>query len=204
MASCRYPMEALQGASGCSSSLVAACSSWCSVSARILVLGRDTNRHRKLWLKWPVLLPQRRRSGIESGLKWSLTRSTEEGNITGARSVRLLGILNEQWLTKDAVAPPKHQKFLSYTVGYLCVLGWHASLAGTCYAAGQQVQAIIVLANPIYTIHTWQTALLAWAVVIISIFFNTVMFRKLPVLEGIVMFAHVFGFCAFIVVLWYV
>jgi hypothetical protein len=31
------------------------------------------------------------------------------------------------------VAPPKYQKFLSYTVGYLCVLGWHASLAGTCY-----------------------------------------------------------------------
>jgi len=131
-------------------------------------------------------------------------KSTEEGNITGARNVRLLGILNEQWLTKGAVAPPKHQKLLSYTVGYLCVLGWHASLAGTCYAAGQQVQAIIVLANPNYTIHTWQTALLAWAVVIISIFFNTVMFRKLPMLEGIAIFAHVIGFCAFIVVLWYV
>ena len=107
-------------------------------------------------------------------------------------------------LTRHPVAPPRYQRFLSYTVGYLCILGWHASLAGTCYAAGQQVEVIIVLANPKYSIHTWQTALLAWAVVIISIFVNTVMFRKLPMLEGIVMFAHVFGFCAFIVVLWYV
>ena len=105
-------------------------------------------------------------------------------------------------LTRDIVAPPRYQRFLSYTVGYLCVLGWHASLAGTCYAAGQQVEAIIVLANPNYTIHTWQTSLLAWAVVIIAIFVNTVMFRKLPMLEGIAMLAHVSGFCAFIVVLW--
>jgi len=48
MASCRYPMEALQGACGCSSSLVAAFSSWCSVRALILFLGRDTNRYCKL------------------------------------------------------------------------------------------------------------------------------------------------------------
>ena len=108
------------------------------------------------------------------------------------------------WLIENAVAPPNCQKFLSYTVGYLCVLGWHASLAGTCYAAGQQIQAVIVLADANYTIHTWQTALLAWAVVVIAIFFNTVMFRRLPIIEGILMFGHVFGFCAFIVVLWYV
>ncbi len=69
MASCRYPMEALQGAFGCSSSPVAACSSWCSVSALNLYLGHDTNRRCKRWLKWPVSLPQRRRSGIESGLQ---------------------------------------------------------------------------------------------------------------------------------------
>ncbi|KAK3670520.1 hypothetical protein LTR78_009624 [Recurvomyces mirabilis] len=99
-------------------------------------------------------------------------------------------------------APPQHQKFLSYTVGYLCVLGWHASLAGTCYAAGQQVEAIIVLANPNYTIQTWQTALLALAIVLVAIMFNTVLYRKLPLVEGIVMIVHVFGFFAIIVVLW--
>ncbi|KAK0770950.1 hypothetical protein LTS16_024933 [Friedmanniomyces endolithicus] len=100
-------------------------------------------------------------------------------------------------------APANLQKFLSYTVGYLCVLGWHASLAGTCYAAGQQVQAIIVLANPQFAIQTWETALLAMAVVVVAVGFNTVLYRKLPIVEGIVMIVHVFGFFAFVIVLWY-
>jgi choline transport protein len=94
------------------------------------------------------------------------------------------------------------QKFLSYTVGYLCVLGWHASLAGTCYASGQQIQAIIVLARPNYAIQNWQTALLAMAIVIVALIFNTLLYRKLPIVEGIVIIAHVFGFFAFVVVLW--
>ncbi|KAK0974843.1 hypothetical protein LTR54_016981 [Friedmanniomyces endolithicus] len=94
-------------------------------------------------------------------------------------------------------------KLLSYTVGYLCVLGWHASLAGTCYAAGQQVQAIIVLANTQFAIQTWETALLAIAVVVVAVGFNTVLYRKLPIVEGIVMIVHVFGFFAFVIVLWY-
>ncbi|KAK0934200.1 hypothetical protein LTR29_014250 [Friedmanniomyces endolithicus] len=93
-------------------------------------------------------------------------------------------------------------KFLSYTVGYLCVLGWHASLAGTCYAAGQQVQAFMVLANPQFAIQTWETALLAIAVVVVAVGFNTVLYRKLPIVEGIVMIVHVFGFFAFVIVLW--
>ncbi|KAK0937294.1 hypothetical protein LTR29_011117 [Friedmanniomyces endolithicus] len=99
-------------------------------------------------------------------------------------------------------APASLQKFRSYTVGYLCVLGWHASLAGTCYAAGQQVQAIIVLANPQFAIQTWETALLAMAVVVVAVGFNTVLYRKLPIVEGIVMIVHVFGFFAFVIVLW--
>ncbi|KAL8659516.1 MAG: hypothetical protein Q9202_007085 [Teloschistes flavicans] len=48
--------------------------------------------------------------------------------------------------------------------------------------------AIIILVNSNYTIHTWQTALLAWAVVVTAILFNTVMFRKLPMLEVTLVF----------------
>lgn len=167
------------------------------------ILGKRTNGIFKPWLKWPVLRLQRKSIGSNPASRLWLTMSAVEGNIIGALSVWLLEFLVAEWLIEDTVAPPKYQKFLSYTAGYLCVLGWHASLAGTCYASGQQVQAIIVLANPNYKIHTWQTALLAWAVVVTAIFFNTVMFRKLPIIEGIVMIAHVLGFCAFIVVLWY-
>jgi len=65
------------------------------------------------------------------------------------------------------------------------------------------VQAIIVLANPQFAIQTWETALLAMAVVVVAVGFNTVLYRKLPIVEGIVMIVHVFGFFAFVIVLWY-
>lgn len=68
--------------------------------------------------------------------------------------------------------------------------------------SAQQIEAIIVLADPSYTIQGWQTALLSWAVLLVAIFANTVIFRKLPLIEGIAMFVHVFGFFAFVVVLW--
>lgn len=49
----------------------------------------------------------------------------------------------------------------------------------------------------------WQTALLSWAILSLAIFANTVLYRKLPLLEGIVTFLHVLAFFAFVIVLWY-
>lgn len=43
----------------------------------------------------------------------------------------------------------------------------------------------------------------SWAILLLCIFANTVLFRKLPLLEGAVTVLHVLGFFAFIVVLWY-
>lgn len=44
--------------------------------------------------------------------------------------------------------------------------------------------------------------MLSWAILLLCIFVNTVLFRKLPLIEGIVTFIHVLGFFAFIIVLW--
>jgi len=55
---------------------------------------------------------------------------------------------------------------------------------------------------PSYTPTGWQTALFSWAFLLLAIFANTVMFRKLPLMEGLAMVLHVFGFFAIIVVLW--
>lgn len=99
-------------------------------------------------------------------------------------------------------APPKYQKFLSYFVGFFCVLGWQTSLGAACYAAAQQIVAIIVLANPDIIPTAWQTSLLAWGVLACAIFANTIMFRKLPLIEGVIMIIHVSGFFAVVIVLW--
>ena len=37
---------------------------------------------------------------------------------------------------------------------------------------------------------------------VFAILWNTILVRKLPLLEGIIIFLHVFGFFAFLVVLW--
>ena len=101
-------------------------------------------------------------------------------------------------------APKKYQKILSFSVGFFCVLGWQTSLAATCFASAQQITALINLGNSNYTPTQWQTALFSWAILMLAIVANTVFYRKLPLLEGIVIFVHVLGFIAFIVVLWYV
>ena len=43
----------------------------------------------------------------------------------------------------------------------------------------------------------------AIAVVVVAIGFNTILYRKLPFVEGMAMIAHVLGFFAFVIVLWY-
>lgn len=71
-------------------------------------------------------------------------------------------------------------------------------------AAAQQIVAIIVLANPDIIPTAWQTSLLAWGVLACAIFANTIMFRKLPLIEGVIMIIHVSGFFAVVIVLWYI
>ena len=44
--------------------------------------------------------------------------------------------------------------------------------------------------------------MLSWAVLLLCVFANTVLFRKLPIIAGTVTFVHVFGFFAFVIVLW--
>ena len=61
-----------------------------------------------------------------------------------------------------------------------------------------------VLASPDYAATTWQNALLSWAILLVAVFANTVIFRKLPLIEGLLTFLHFLGFFAFIIVLWYV
>ncbi|KAK5120617.1 hypothetical protein LTR85_005975 [Meristemomyces frigidus] len=99
-------------------------------------------------------------------------------------------------------SPARHQKVLSYVTGWFALLGWQTSLVGTAYAAGQQFEAAAALSNPHYTIKGWQGCLFTIALTAISIFFNTVLFRKLPLMEGIIVVFHTVGFLAIVVVLW--
>ncbi|KAH7128601.1 amino acid/polyamine transporter I [Dendryphion nanum] len=99
-------------------------------------------------------------------------------------------------------APKEHQRFLSYVVGWLCVLGWQTGIPSIAYLAGTQIQGLIVLNNPTYMPERWHGTLLVIAVATFSIIFNTLLARKLPLIEGIILVLHIFGFFAIFITLW--
>lgn len=75
-------------------------------------------------------------------------------------------------------------------------------MATTAYATTQQLQGLMALNMPSYTIRGWHSTLLSIAVALVAVLWNTVLVRKLPLIDGIVMVLHVVGFFVFLVVLW--
>ena len=84
----------------------------------------------------------------------------------------------------------------------MCVLGWQSSVAAVGYTAAQQFEALINLADPTYVAKPYQGTLFTIGISLFVILFNTLLIRKLPLFEGIIMILHVFGFFAVVVVLW--
>jgi choline transport protein len=87
-------------------------------------------------------------------------------------------------------------------VGWLCVLAWQSGMVLTAYSVAQQIQGIIALSNTNYVIQGWHGTLLTIATTIFCIFFNTVLFRRVPMIEGLALGLHILGFFTFIIVLW--
>ncbi|KAK5156749.1 hypothetical protein LTS14_004962 [Recurvomyces mirabilis] len=99
-------------------------------------------------------------------------------------------------------APREHQRFLSYLTGWLCVLGWQTGLCATAYGAALALQGMIAINHADYAVPQWQGCVLTIAVVLITIFFNTVFLRRLPLFEGVMLAIHVMGFFAIFIIMW--
>ncbi|KAI4220842.1 MAG: hypothetical protein LQ349_007988 [Xanthoria aureola] len=99
-------------------------------------------------------------------------------------------------------APPRHQKFLSYIVGWICMTGWQAGLLSVGFLVGTIIQGLIVLNDATYTFERWHGTLLVWAVTSFCVIFNTYLAKRLPAIEGVVLTIHVMGLFAIIVPLW--
>ncbi|KAF2198697.1 amino acid transporter [Delitschia confertaspora ATCC 74209] len=97
------------------------------------------------------------------------------------------------------LAPPKWSKFLSWLTGWVSVLGWQAGCASGTYLGGTIIQGLLVLNNPSYIPQRWQGTLLLYAVLLVSVFVNTVAVRMLPALEGVILILHVLGFLAILI-----
>ncbi|KAL9527814.1 putative amino acid/polyamine transporter [Sphaerulina musiva] len=99
-------------------------------------------------------------------------------------------------------APKSFQKLLSYIVGWFCVLGWQAGIAGQCFTVATQVQGLIILNDSTYVPQRWHGVLLTIAAASVAVLFNTVFARKLPLLEGLMLIILICGFFAILIPLW--
>jgi choline transport protein len=79
------------------------------------------------------------------------------------------------------------------------VLGWQVNIASGSYLVATQVQGIIVLNDPNYSPATWHATLMIIAVAAIAILYNTFFAKKLPLIEGVILIIHVFGFFGILV-----
>jgi len=67
-------------------------------------------------------------------------------------------------------------------LGWLTAIGWQVYLASVCFLVGTIIQGLIVLNDPTYVYERWQGTLLAIAVIFFSIFFNTFLASRLPII----------------------
>ena len=99
-------------------------------------------------------------------------------------------------------SPPQYQKLLSYASGWMTTLGWLASLASSVYVLAWQVQACINVTMPDYAFTSWQITLIMWAVLVLTILFNTYGAPFLPQLETLSLIGHIVGFFIVLIPLW--
>lgn len=89
-----------------------------------------------------------------------------------------------------------------HVVGWVCVLGWQTGITSIGFLAGTQIQGLLVLNYPSYVYERWHGTLLVIAVSFIAVIFNTVFVKQLPMVEGVILVLHVFGFFAILIPLW--
>lgn len=95
------------------------------------------------------------------------------------------------------------QKPLSYAAGWASTIGWIAGVPSCATQLAGIIQQLIATANPDTTFSTqWQVTLLMFAFTFLIVAFNIWGAHHLPLAEGIILFAHIFGFFAFLIIFW--
>lgn len=68
---------------------------------------------------------------------------------------------------------------------------------------GTIIQGLVILNNPEYKAQNYHGTFIAWGVIAVSIFVNTVVAGLLPLLEGTILLVHILGFIAVLIALLY-
>ena len=85
----------------------------------------------------------------------------------------------------------------------MTILAWIATISTGALLSATMIQGLLVLNYESYTFERWHGTLLGWAVVLVSVFFNTVIGMVLPKVEGAFLILHILGFFAILIPLVY-
>ncbi|KAM7196841.1 amino acid transporter [Rhypophila sp. PSN 637] len=100
-------------------------------------------------------------------------------------------------------SPPSAQKFLSYLVGWVCVLGWQTGSVLVSFVIASQVQGLAILNYPdTYQPERWHLTPITIAILTACMTFNTLFYRHLPLLETLALVLHITGFFGILIPLW--
>ncbi|OTA98288.1 hypothetical protein M426DRAFT_116777 [Hypoxylon sp. CI-4A] len=108
-----------------------------------------------------------------------------------------------QYFWVAILAPRKYKRFCGYLTGWLTSLAWIATLAVGSIFTGTIIQGLIILNYPEYEPKNYHGTFLAWAVIAVSVFVNTVVAGLLPIFEGLVLLIHVLAFIALLITVVY-
>jgi hypothetical protein len=75
----------------------------------------------------------------------------------------------------------------------LCTASWLTGISSSAFLAGTIIQGLFVLNLPSYNFQNWHGTLLVIGIAFVCIIFNTVLAKKLPLVEGILVFLHLIG-----------
>ena len=85
----------------------------------------------------------------------------------------------------------------------MTILAWIATIATGAFLSALIIQGLIILNYQDYNFQRCHGTLIAWAMVLVGVFFNTVISNMLPQVEGMFLILHVLGFFAILVPLVY-
>src|ERR1700760_800368 len=77
--------------------------------------------------------------------------------------------------------------------GWLCMTAWQTGISSSAFLAGTIIQGLFVLNIPGYNFKNWHGTLLIIAIASVAVVFNTILAKRLPLIECLLVVLHLLG-----------
>ncbi|GJJ08674.1 hypothetical protein Clacol_002893 [Clathrus columnatus] len=85
---------------------------------------------------------------------------------------------------------------------WVSVLAWQTGVTSIAFLVASQIQSLLVVLDSHYVFEQWHATLLIIAVAFLAVIFNTILVKRLPLVETIALILHIAGFFVILISLW--